>query len=116
MDVDDSISDAENMERAAPSNPQELHHLRRKQIINRLSRVEGHIRAIKRMEEEGRSCPDILVQLAAVRSAVDEAARLVLENHMELCLWQAAGKSNPEDLWKEAKMGLDMFLGSRHFH
>ncbi len=116
MDLDDVLDGVEELETGATQDRQEFHHERRKKIINRLSRVEGHIRAIKQMQEEGRSCPDILVQLAAVRSAVDEAARLVLENHMELCLWQAAGSSNPEDLWKEAKMGLDMFLGSRHFH
>jgi len=101
-----------------PSNIEELlgHRQKRRKIINRLSRVEGHIRGIKQMSDEGRPCTEVLVQLAAVRSAVDEIARLVLENHLELCLWEAASHPSTEEVWKEAKAGLDMFLSSRRFH
>jgi DNA-binding FrmR family transcriptional regulator len=92
------------------------HRSERRKIINRLSRVEGHIRGIKQMSEEGRPCTEVLVQLAAVRSAVDEVARLVLENHLKLCVWESAHHSNTEEIWDEARKGLQMFLGSRRFH
>ena len=45
-----------------------------KRIVNRLSRIEGHVRGIKTMVHEGRPCPDVLVQVAAVRGALDRVA------------------------------------------
>jgi DNA-binding FrmR family transcriptional regulator len=47
-------------------------HRHTKAIVNRLSRIEGHVRSIKTMVEEERDCADILVQIAAVRSAVSQ--------------------------------------------
>ncbi|MDO8585998.1 MAG: metal-sensitive transcriptional regulator [Armatimonadota bacterium] len=44
-------------------------HKQTKQVVARLARVEGHVAAVKRMVEEGRSCADVLMQIAAVRSA-----------------------------------------------
>ena len=55
-------------------------HKHTKEVINRLSRIEGHVRAVKGMVEEGRACPDVLIQLAAIRSAVEQASRVVLCN------------------------------------
>ncbi|MEM9164497.1 MAG: metal-sensitive transcriptional regulator, partial [Cyanobacteria bacterium P01_F01_bin.4] len=49
-----------------------------KHIVNRLSRIEGHIRGVKTMVQEDRPCPDVLVQVAAVRGALDRVARLIL--------------------------------------
>lgn len=46
-------------------------HQHTNEVVNRLSRIEGHIRPIKRMLKEGRPCPDVLIQLlAAVKSAI----------------------------------------------
>ncbi|MBN1314449.1 MAG: metal-sensing transcriptional repressor [Anaerolineales bacterium] len=92
------------------------HYEERRKIIDRLSMVEGHVRGIKKMSDEGRPCTEVLVQLAAVRSAIDEVGRLLLENHIKLCVFEAAGETDPEEQWQEAKAGLDMFLGSRRFH
>jgi DNA-binding FrmR family transcriptional regulator len=80
-------------------------------VINRLSRIEGHIRAIKRMLEEERSCPEVLIQLAAVKSAVQKAAQVVLEDHIESCLGQAAITGNSEEEWQLLKDALDKYIG-----
>lgn len=85
-------------------------HKKTGQVINRLSRAEGHIRAIKRMLEESRSCPDILIQLAAVRAAIDKAGRIVLEDHMESCLLQAAAEGTAERELDELRQALDKFI------
>lgn len=63
-------------------------------LQNRLSRIEGHIRGVKRMLGEHASCEDLLVQLSAVRSAVNQATVRLLENHMETCVAECvrAGK------------------------
>ena len=55
-------------------------------LQNRLSRIEGHVRGIKRMLSEHASCEDLLIQLSAVRSALNQATARLLENHMETCV------------------------------
>ena len=55
------------------------------------------------MVEEGRDCADVLIQLAAIRAAVDRVARLVLEDHVESCLRQAVTNGTPDDEWESLK-------------
>jgi DNA-binding FrmR family transcriptional regulator len=85
-------------------------HQQTKAVLNRLSRTEGHVRAVRRMVEEGRDCADVLIQLAAIRSAVDRVARLVLEDHVESCLRQAVSNGTPDDEWDSLKTALDRFI------
>ncbi len=81
-----------------------------KRIINRLSRVEGHIRGIKVMVQESRPCPDVLVQIAAVRGALDRVARIILDEHLTECVGRAAKQGNIEVEIEELKSALDRFL------
>jgi DNA-binding FrmR family transcriptional regulator len=79
-------------------------------IVNRLSRIEGHIRGIKTMVQESRPCPDVLVQIAAVRGALDRVARMVLDEHLTECIARAAEEGNIDVEIKELKAALDRFL------
>ena len=79
-------------------------------LVNRLSRIEGHIRGIKTMVQENRPCPDVLVQVAAVRGALDRVARLILDEHLTECIARAAEEGNIEVEIKELKAALDRFL------
>lgn len=54
-------------------------------LQQRLKKVEGQIRGIQKMVESGRECEDVITQLAAVRSAVEGIAGLVLKNYMKIC-------------------------------
>jgi DNA-binding FrmR family transcriptional regulator len=54
-------------------------------LKRRLKKVEGQIRGIEKMVENGRQCEDVITQLAAVRSAIEGIAGLVLKNYMKLC-------------------------------
>ncbi|NJL84096.1 MAG: metal-sensing transcriptional repressor [Chloroflexaceae bacterium] len=81
-----------------------------RQIINRLSRIEGHIRGIKTMIGESRPCPEVLVQIAAVRGAIDRVARLILDEHLSECIARAAQEGNIDTEIKELKAALDRFL------
>lgn len=56
------------------------------ELQNRLSRIEGHVRGIKRMLGEHASCEDLLIQLTAVRSALNQTTARLLENHLETCV------------------------------
>jgi DNA-binding FrmR family transcriptional regulator len=85
-------------------------HKKTRLIINRLSRIEGHIAAIKRMLEEDRTCPEILVQLAAVRGGIEKAAKLVLEDHVESCVRAAVEEGALEASWDELADALDSFF------
>ncbi|MEC4895686.1 MAG: metal-sensitive transcriptional regulator [Oscillatoria sp. PMC 1051.18] len=81
-----------------------------RKIINRLSRIEGHIRGIKTMVNESRPCPEVLVQIAAVRGALDRVARIILDEHLSECIGRAAKEGNIEVEIKELKAALDRFL------
>ena len=92
-------------------NPEHTHpHKQTRAIVNRLSRIEGHIRSVKSMVEEGRDCSDILIQIAAVRSAIDKVGRVVLEDHLESCLLDAEVLPDKEDIWHGVKEALDVYL------
>ena len=61
-------------------------HTQTKAVINRLSRAIGHLESVKRMVEDGRDCSEVLIQLAAVRSALNNTAKVILKDHLEHCL------------------------------
>ena len=81
-----------------------------KRITNRLSRIEGHIRGIKTMIAQSRPCPEVLIQIAAVRGALDRVARIILDEHLEDCIARVAKEGNIEVEIKELKDALDRFL------
>ncbi len=81
-----------------------------RRIVNRLSRIEGHIRGIKTMVQESRPCPDVLVQIAAVRGALDRVARVILDEHLTECISRAAAEGNIDAEIAELKAALDRFL------
>lgn len=81
-----------------------------RRIVNRLSRIEGHIRGIKTMVKENRPCPEVLNQVAAVKGAVSSLAKIILEEHLEECLTRAVDKGNLEAEIKELKNALNNFL------
>ena len=61
-------------------------HTQTKAVINRLSRAIGHLESVKRMVESGRDCTEVLMQLAAVRSALNSTAKVILKDHLEHCI------------------------------
>ena len=86
-------------------------HTKTKQIVNRLARVEGHLRSIRSMVADGRPCPEVLIQIAAVRSALDQAARILLEDHLEHCVVEAKTRGNVAAAVADLKVALDRFIG-----
>lgn len=57
-----------------------------KDIRDRLSRIEGHIRGVSKMLSKHKSCEDLLIQMAAIRAAVDQTTIKLLEGHMDTCV------------------------------
>ncbi len=64
-------------------------HENQKAVVNRLARAIGHLEKVKSMVEEGRDCSEVLVQLAAVRSALDNTGKVILKDHMRHCVVDA---------------------------
>jgi len=85
-------------------------HKSRKEVAERLSKVEGHVHGIRKMVDEDRSCSDLLLQIAAVRSALDKVAKIILEDHMETCLLEAVKSGKADDSMAELKEALSKFL------
>ena len=73
-------------------------HAQTKAVINRLSRAIGHLKLVKRMVEEGQDCADVLIQLAAVKSAINNTGKIILKDHIEHCLVDAVETGNQESI------------------
>ena len=63
---------------------------------HRLSRAIGHLESVRKMVEDGRDCTEVLVQLAAVRSALNNTAKVILKDHVEHCLADAVEHGDME--------------------
>ena len=73
-------------------------HENTRAVLNRLSRAIGHLQSVKRMVEEGRDCSEVLVQIAAVRSAIDNTGKLILQDHLKHCILEAAQQGDQQTI------------------
>ncbi len=77
--------------------------------LNRLRTVEGHIRGVQRMVEEGAYCIDIIRQINAVQSALNKISINILEDHLNSCLVSAVKGDNSEDRDRVLKEIIEVF-------
>lgn len=84
-------------------------HTETKAVLNRLSRAIGHLESVKKMVENGQDCPDVLIQLAAVRAALTNTGKIILKDHLDHCIVNAIEEQDPEALEK-FKKALDQFV------
>jgi len=64
-------------------------HPNAKAVSNRLARAIGHLEAVKRMVDNGEDCSQVLIQLAAVKSAINNAGKVILIDHINHCIVDA---------------------------
>ncbi len=79
-------------------------------LQNRLSRIEGHVRGVKRMLAEHGTCEDLLIQLSAIRSALNQATARLLENHMETCVADCVRAGQGEKALRHLKGALTQVI------
>ena len=84
-------------------------HQNQKAVINRLSRAIGHLERVKRMVEEGYDCSEVLIQLAAVRSALDNTGKVILKDHMRHCMVDAVAAGD-QDAIDDLCQAIDKFM------
>ncbi|MCR5823498.1 MAG: metal-sensing transcriptional repressor [Lachnospiraceae bacterium] len=68
----------------------------KKDLMNRLKRIEGQVRGVEGMLEEGAYCTDILIQVSAITSALNSFNKVLLANHMKSCVAENIRKGNDE--------------------
>lgn len=81
----------------------------KKAVINRLSKAIGHLEAVKRMVEKDEDCSEVLIQLAAVRSAINNTGKVVLRNHINHCIVEAV-EENDEKAIRMLNQAIDKFI------
>lgn len=84
-------------------------HENTKAVMNRLSRAIGHLESIKRMVEMGRDCSEILIQLSAVRSAINNVGKIILQDHISHCVVDAV-QTGDQKLLDDLNEEIDKFL------
>lgn len=84
-------------------------HKETKAVLNRLARIIGHMEAIKKMVESGRDCSEVLVQLSAVRSALDGVSKVILKDHIEHCIADVVS-DNDREMIEKLTMAIDKLI------
>ncbi|MFR8548133.1 MAG: metal-sensing transcriptional repressor [Lachnospiraceae bacterium] len=84
-------------------------HENTKAVLNRLSRVIGHMQSIKRMVEEGRDCSEVLIQLSAVKAAINNTGKVILQDHIQHCLVDAIESGDMQEI-EELNKAIDRFI------
>lgn len=84
-------------------------HTNTKAVLNRMSRAIGHMESIKKMIEDGRDCSEVLIQIAAVRSAINNIGKIILEDHINHCVVDAVETGN-EQVLKDLQDAINKFI------
>lgn len=84
-------------------------HANTKAVLNRMSRIIGHLESIKRMIEDGRDCSEVLIQLSAVKSALNNTGKIILQDHIEHCIVDAIESGDHQAL-EELNKAIDQFV------
>ena len=78
-------------------------------IVNRLKRSIGHLDKVRRMVEDGEDCADVLIQLSAVKSEINNTGKLLLKQHMEHCIVEAV-RENDQSSIDKMNEAIDRFM------
>ncbi len=81
----------------------------RREVSNRLARAIGHLQKVKQMVDDDEDCSDVLIQLAAVKSAINNTGKVILKDHMEHCIVHAVEDGDTEMI-AELNAAIDKFM------
>lgn len=87
----------------------EHHHEDTKQIVNRLSRAIGHLESVKKMVIDDRDCSDVLIQLSAVKAAINNVGKIILKDHINHCVVQAV-QDDDKKVLEDLNDAIDKFV------
>ncbi len=81
----------------------------KREVLNRLKRIEGQVQGIQRMVEEQKYCVDILLQVSAVQGALDQVSKRLLGRHIESCVAAAFASANERQRERKIEELLEVF-------
>lgn len=84
-------------------------HAHTKEVSNRLAKAIGHLQKVRCMVDSGEDCSDVLIQLAAVKSALNNTGKLILKDHLEHCIVHAV-KEGDDGVLDELNNAIDKFI------
>lgn len=84
-------------------------HEHTKSVMNRLARAAGHLEYVRKMVDAGQDCTDVLMQLAAVKSALNNTAKIILKDHIEHCIVDAVA-CNDEGAIADLNKAIERFM------
>ena len=84
-------------------------HENTKAVLNRMARIIGHMESIRRMVEDGRDCSEVLVQIAAVKSAINNVGKVILQDHIRHCIVDAVEEGDEQAL-EDLCSAMDKFM------
>ena len=84
-------------------------HEHTKAVLNRVSRAIGHLESIKKMVENGRDCSEVLIQLSAVKAAINNTGKVILQDHIQHCLVDAIESGDMKEI-EELNKAIDRFI------
>ncbi len=79
-------------------------------IAKRLAKIAGHAESLKRFWADGRECDEMLTQVSAVRAALDQVGKIILQHHIEHCVAEAIERGQAAEAVRDLKKSLDRLI------
>ncbi len=80
-----------------------------KAVTNRLKRIEGQVRGLMKMVEDGKTCEDILIQIGSAKAALHKTGQLVLEGHLQHCVLEGIRDGEGEETVQKLSAAIEQF-------
>lgn len=81
-----------------------------KAVTNRLKRIEGQVRGlIKMVEDDNKSCEDILIQIGSVKAALHKTGQVILESHLHHCVLEGIREGNEKETIRQLSSAIEQF-------
>lgn len=110
IDHDHSFSNTQTADHDhSTSHSHDHNHPNAKAVSNRLARAIGHLESVKRMVDNGEDCTQVLIQLAAVRSAINNAGKVLLSDHINHCMVEAVENKDYKKI-QELNEAIQIFI------
>ena len=84
-------------------------HPNKQAVLNRMARAIGHMEAVRRMIGDDRDCSEVLVQIAAVRAAVNNIGKIILQDHINHCVVHAV-ESGDQQVLDDLTAAIEQFV------
>jgi len=79
-------------------------------VAKRLARIAGHAASLKRFWDEDRECEEMLTQISAVRAALDQVGKAIVDHHVEHCVREAIADGRPDEAIRDLRKAIGRLI------